>query len=285
VIHVVIPVFNGWHQTRKCLDALNSDKSVPVTIHVVDHGSTDETKKELPRDYPLVNHILASDDLWWTGATNVGIRTALERGADTVMLLNNDCYLEPGAIARLDYHRQINPDAIIAPVQIDSSTGALLCATASTCYTLGFPTVVLPNFPHGMLPSSGLLPTRLIVGGRGVVIPSQVIRKVGLLDDAALPHYGSDNDFYLRCRRAGILLFIAADARIRVDRSRTSSAASPGTLDFSGFIASLSDRRSHRNLRDARVLFRRHYPVRPLYWIGLFLFELRYLLLFLLRRQ
>ena len=32
---------------------------------------------------------------------NVGIRRALERGADAVLLLNNDVEVEPGAIAAL----------------------------------------------------------------------------------------------------------------------------------------------------------------------------------------
>src|SRR5665811_363959 len=89
-VYVVIPVFNGWEQTELCLRSIE-DSSYAVTAVVVDHGSTDATRTELPRMFPNVVHLLDSDELWWTGATNRGIRCALSSGASHVALLNSDC--------------------------------------------------------------------------------------------------------------------------------------------------------------------------------------------------
>ncbi len=41
-IHIVIPVFNGWKQTKLCLDALRASIYRDMEIIDVDHGSTDE---------------------------------------------------------------------------------------------------------------------------------------------------------------------------------------------------------------------------------------------------
>lgn len=283
-IHIVIPVFNGWKQTRICLDSLRASIYRSLEIIVVDHGSTDETKEALPQLYPEVIHLLGEPTLWWTGATNLGIQEALKRGAKNIMLLNNDCYVTPETIQRLVDHAQGIDEAVVAPVQKDFATRQLLCVTASTCYLLGFPTFSLPGKDRHHVGEPRLLPTKLIIGGRGVLIPASVFARTGLLDDVNLPHAGSDNDFYLRCRKSGIPLFIAADATVYVDDTRTTLAARAEDFNLRQFLRTLVDRRSHRNIRDLTALFSLHYPIKGLYPVGVALNLARYLLLYACKR-
>ena len=84
-IHIIIPVFNGWKQTTICLDALRASTHHNLEIIVVDHGSTDETKEALPVQYPEVVQVLGEPTLWWAGAMNLGMRTAIRRNAETIM--------------------------------------------------------------------------------------------------------------------------------------------------------------------------------------------------------
>lgn len=283
-IPVVIPVFNGWGQTRTCLDHLRASTYPHFQVIVVDHGSTDKTKTELPRDYPEVIHLRGDPSLWWTGATNLGIRWALDRGARAVMLLNNDSYVEPETIGTIAQHARTRPDAIIAPVQKDNATGVILSVTADTFYLLGFTTFrprrTVPRRCSGQV----LCPTRLIIGGRGVLIPALVFARIGLLDDKNLPHYGSDNDLYLRARSHGFSLFIATDTAVQVDRRRTTLADRLGPMTWRNFLRTLCDRRSHRNIRDLVMLFRRHYPIPGLYLLGVALNLMRYFGLYLAAR-
>jgi len=279
-LHIVIPVFNGWQQTEICLTALRASTYPDYEIIIVDHGSTDATKKALTTQYPEVVHVLGEPTLWWTGASNLGIRTALDRGATSIMLLNNDCYVTPETIDRLVAHVQRAGEAVIAPIQRDFLSKHLLCVTASTCFLLGFPTVIPPWGVRSHRSTEELLPTKLILGGRGVVIPASVFQQVGLLDAVHLPHYGSDHDFYLRCRKAGISLFIATDSIVEVDHRTTTHASTPGRMGFSQFLKTLTDRRSHRNLRDLTALFKLHYPIKGLYHLGVTLNLLRYFVLF-----
>lgn len=283
-IHIVIPVFNGWKQTKICLDALRASLYRELEIIVVDHGSTDETKEALPSQYPEVVHIFGEPTLWWTGATNLGIRTAMDRGATNIMLLNNDCYVEPETILCLVAHARENDEAIIAPVQRDYFTKRVLCVTAATCYLLGFPTLVLPRKAINSLGEKRLLPTRLIIGGRGVLIPAAVFERLGMFDEVHLPHFGSDNDFYLRCRKQGIPLFVATDATVCIDNTRTTLAANVDQMGLKQFLQTLVDRRSHRNIRDLTALFRLHYPIKGLHHLGVALNLLRYGLLYACKR-
>ncbi|MDR3416676.1 MAG: glycosyltransferase family 2 protein [Nevskia sp.] len=280
---VVIPVFNGWEQTRRCLLALRASAGL-LHVIVVDHGSSDATRTELPLQFPEVRIVCGDSSLWWTGATNLGIRAALAAGAELVMLLNNDCYLERDAVEHLLRHHRHRPDAIIAPRQCDERGGDAAVERMASCLLLGFSNLRLPRALAPRPDADGLIPVRLIGGGRGVLIPAAVLQRVGLFDQERLPHYAADNDFYFRCRKLGVPLLIAGDAWVTVDSARTSLAAAGAPHSLAELRRLLSEPRSHRNLDAQSALFRKHYPIPGLYRVGVFLFVLRYLLLSLGRR-
>lgn len=280
-LHVVIPVFNGWLQTRRCLDALRNSRYPALRILVVDHGSTDNTAAALACDYPEVQRIVGDASLWWSGATNLGIRAAIADGANTVMLLNNDCYLQPGSVQSMLAHLQKNRRAIIAPMQLDALSEKIVSVGSWALIYLGFPNLPLRN-PNSA--QTGLRRIFLIAGGRGALIPVEVFREVGLLDEIELPHYYADHDFYLRCRKHGIALYVDTEAVVKVDSTKTSVATRLETMDFRSFLASLRDRRSHRNLRDLSAFFKKHYPVPGLHYLAVILNFARYFATYAMRR-
>jgi GT2 family glycosyltransferase len=200
------------------------------------------------------------------------------------MLLNNDCYVEAGTIASLKSHMARAGEAVIAPVQRSLQSSKVLTRRMTSCFLLGFPTLVLPG-RHLYRPEEHLLfRTKLISGGRGVLIPASVFVKTGLLNESDLPHYGSDHDFFLRCRKLGIPLYIASDAIVDIDDSTTTLAARYGEMPFSRFLATLKERRSHRNLPELTALFRLHYPIPGLYPLGVAFNLWRYTLVYVIAR-
>jgi len=283
-LHLVITDFNGHDQTQRCLQALRTSHYQDFSILIVDHGTDGRTREMLAREHPEVIRVEGSPDLWWTGATNLGIRAALERGASHVMLLNNDCYVLPETIGTLLRLAQEHPDAIIAPIQRDWRSGKITSISPRSRFLLGFPTVPGPRRLTPAMAAQPLLPVKLIGGGRGVILSAGVLADLGLFDEEALPHYWADHDFYLRARCQGVPLRVATGAFVDIDNTRTTSADRPETLNWSAFLHTLCDTRSHRNVRDVAALFRKHYPIRSLYPLGVALYLSRYLVAYLFKR-
>jgi len=272
---IIIPAFSGLDQLRRCLQSLDESHYRDFDILLVDHGVSDEISQLARDEFPRVTCLRGSDKLWWSGASNLGIRHALEAGNQWLMLLNHDCYIEPDTIGVLLKHAEDNENAIIAPVQHMLRQGRDIIGMTS-CFLLGFPTIIPPAAWYRFRHPAGLVPTALIGGGRGVLINSTTFKQTGLLDDEHLPHYYADHDFYFRCREKGLQLFICRDAQVNIDDNMTSSADPNDGLSLSGFAAALKDRGSHRNVRDLRVLFSRYYPIPGLAGVGVALNTVRY---------
>ncbi len=281
---IVITDFNGYTQTRCCLEALAVSQYLTFTVLVVDHGTNDTTQIGLAKDFPDVIRLEGSSELWWTGATNLGIRAAIERGADYVMLLNNDCYVAPDTVGHLVQLTEAYPEAIIAPVQRDWQSGQITSISPSTCFLLRFSTIGGPKRLSADMLVRDVLPVKLILGGRGALIPSAVFNKIGLFDEKRLPHYGADHDFYLRAQKKNITLYIALQTFVLINDKRTTLADNPSRLNIIQFVQSLICVRSHRNIFDVNTLFKLHYPAPSLYFLGVTFYILRYMLVYCLRR-
>jgi len=275
-IFVVVTDFNGYEQTKQCLDALFAGSFQNFQTIVVDHGTTSQTASGLERDFPACLRISASSDLWWAGAVNVGVRYALSQDASAVILLNNDCYLEYSTIEVIVSEWLGCPNSIIAPVQKDLCSGKITSITPDSCLLLGFPTRPGPLRLTADMKSRPLLPATLICGGRGVIIPSTTLKALGLFDELNLPHYGADHDFYFRALSEGVNLCVSTRAFVVIDDTRTSSSKNPGELSPREFMESLTSMRSHRSVKQVAGLFRKHYPIRNLYMLGVFLYIVRY---------
>jgi GT2 family glycosyltransferase len=279
---IIIPAFSGHEQIRRCLESLYNSTYSDFDVIVVDHGITDEITRLVNAGFPEVTCIRGSADLWWSGATNLGIRCAMDNGSKLLMLLNHDCYVREDTIDRLLEHMETAPGAIIAPVQHNLGTGKDTIG-ATSFFLLGFSTIIPPAGWYRLLHSKPLVPTRLIVGGRGAVVRASTFRKVGYFDETHLPHYGADHDFYFRCRKSGISLFVCKDAFVDLDNTQTTTANADKRISPAEFAATLKNRSSHRNIRDLYALFSRHYPIPGLAVLGVALNLLRYSLLSLVR--
>ena len=89
-LSIVIPVYDNWWLTARCLRELEPlrDASVSFETIVVDNASRDETPQSV-REFPWVRYLRHDRNLNFAGACNAGARLA---EAPIVLLLNNDAY-------------------------------------------------------------------------------------------------------------------------------------------------------------------------------------------------
>jgi hypothetical protein len=110
-------VIVSWNTQRLLLDCLESireapDKASRETI-VVDNASSDGTPEAVARAFPEVRLIQTGSNLGFAGANNVGMRTARGR---TIMLVNSDVVVLPGAMDALVAFLAATPDAgVVGP--------------------------------------------------------------------------------------------------------------------------------------------------------------------------
>jgi len=200
---IVIPVHNRSGFTRNCLEHLRNQTVRTFQTIVVDDGSVDGTAEMIQGDFPEVVLLHGNGSLWWTGATNLGVKVALGAGAAYILTLNDDTLPGPEFIENMMAAAARNPGALIGAFAVDAGTGRPVFGgdrmdwlTASAKDLLTDPTN----------PRMGLVEVTHYPG-RGLLIPQEVFRRIGLFDSKYFPHYGADYDFTLRARRHAFPIF------------------------------------------------------------------------------
>lgn len=119
--------WNGWQDTIECLDALRECTYPRLKVIVVDNGSTDNSISAIRAAHPEILLLESKKNLGFAGGNNIGIRYALECGAEHIWLLNNDTKPAPDALS-----------ALVAKISTDHGIGAV----ASICYYADAPSKV-----------------------------------------------------------------------------------------------------------------------------------------------
>lgn len=99
--HVAISLLNykGKENTLSCLDSLRNAKkdTFELSIIVIDNASNDglsSATANLKKPIPNLRFIQNEKNLGFSGGHNVAIKYALQSGADYVLILNNDTYVD-----------------------------------------------------------------------------------------------------------------------------------------------------------------------------------------------
>lgn len=107
-IAVIILNWNGKVDTLECLNSLHTVSYKNYQVVIVDNGSIDASASTFKANYPALTVIETGQNLGYAEGNNVGIRYALESGADYILLLNNDTTVAPDFLDQLGLAAQQN---------------------------------------------------------------------------------------------------------------------------------------------------------------------------------
>ena len=93
-VFIIILNWNGFWDTSECIGSILNISYENYTIIVVDNGSDKDESKELARKFPELIILRSETNLGFSGGNNLGIKYALGKGADYILLLNNDTIVE-----------------------------------------------------------------------------------------------------------------------------------------------------------------------------------------------
>lgn len=94
-VFIILVNYNGVTDTLECIKSLESIYYNNYEIVVVDNDSTDNSLDILKEKIGYKHHVISSNkNGGFAFGNNIGIRYALEKGADYVLLINNDTTVE-----------------------------------------------------------------------------------------------------------------------------------------------------------------------------------------------
>jgi GT2 family glycosyltransferase len=210
----VVPVnFNGLEDTRQCLRSL-ARLAPAANVVVVDNASADDPTAVLAAEFPWAHVVRNRVNGGWSGGNNAGIRYALARGAEYVVLLNNDTVVRPDLVGRLLAAAAAHPEyGVIGPVirYMDEPDAVMTDGTVFNPPGYpGFfrrePVPERPADPPAVVPVD-------IVNGCCMMVRAAVFRRVGLIDDRFFLIH-EESDFCLRAAGAGWACGVLAEALV-----------------------------------------------------------------------
>jgi len=193
---VIVVTHNGMHWLDRCLGSVSQD----ADLFVWDNDSTDGSADFVAASYPQAHLVRSAKNLGFAAPNNAGMQYALDHGYDYVYLLNQDAWLESGALQTLLAASEANPDfAVLSPLQMtdgykdldDNFKEILRCAQNDS--------VKRVMAAHWLVPVSA-------------------IKKIGLFEQELFPMWGQDDDWCNRARYKGYKIGVVTDARAVHDR-------------------------------------------------------------------
>jgi GT2 family glycosyltransferase len=97
-VSIIILNWNRRDDTLECLRSVQRIDYPDFETIVVDNGSSDGSVAAMRTAFPQVRVLETKENLGYAGGNNVGIRDALERGTDYILLLNNDTIVDPALL-------------------------------------------------------------------------------------------------------------------------------------------------------------------------------------------
>ena len=234
-VWIVVLNWNGLVDTLACLESLGKLRYEPRRVVVVDNGSTDGSVSALRQAVSSCGFDLveAGKNLGYAGGNNLGIRYALDRQADFVLVLNNDTTVDPTLLQELLSAAARNPSAgCFAPWIFYLHDRERVWFTRSEWS---------PAKNAFTAPGKGQLVSELriestdtdYVCGAALFFRASVARKIGLFDERFFLVY-EDTDWCCRARRAGFGCLSVPNARVwHKVASSFGSEASPLRTYFS----------------------------------------------------
>jgi len=93
-IEIIVLNWNNYKDTKECLSSLQILNYPCFEVVLVDNGSPDRSGEKLAKEFPEFIFLQTGKNLGYAGGNNVGIRYAIEKGADIILVLNNDVVVE-----------------------------------------------------------------------------------------------------------------------------------------------------------------------------------------------
>ncbi len=235
-IAIIVLNYNGLGDTLECIDSLKRLKknTHQVEIIVVDNNSKDDSQRVLSKERGITL-IKNKENLGYAGGNNVGIKKALDNGADFILILNNDTIVDKSFLINLVKSAKaydiVSPKIYFAPgfefhksSYKESERGRVIWYAGAQIdwrniigVHQGVDEVDKGQFSKGMEID--------FATGACFIAKRQVFKKIGFFDERYFL-YLEDMDFCVRAKRANLRIYFEPKAIIWHKNAGSSASGS-----------------------------------------------------------
>ena len=243
-VFVSIINFNGKKDTLKCLQSVNelNKKGFDLSVVVLDNGSKEPF--ETDRKYNFDLKIIRSDrNLGFSGGQNLGIKYALGKEADFVLILNNDVTLDKDLIKNLLSSFDNGNYGLVSPkiyfekgkefhkgLYKENDLGKVIWYAGGVMdwqNVIGFHRGV-DQVDKGQFDKAGETD---FVSGCCMLVKKEVFEKVGLFVDKYFLYY-EDNDLSQRAKKEGFSSFYEPKGFLWHDNAGSAGGSGSSLQDY-----------------------------------------------------
>jgi hypothetical protein len=212
-IAIIVLNWNGKQDTLACLESLTKLIYLNFEVIVVDNGSTDGSAAAIRKDFPKFLLIENDENYGFAEGNNIGIRKAMQHGAELFFLLNNDTIVAADILDRFVAMFDSCQEAGILGAKIYlfeqkqtiDHLGGMWNSKTATFEFIG---------KHQTDNGQWQNPQELdYVCGAGLILTRKVIDAIGYLDPRFFLIW-EESDYCFRSRRAGFKVVTCPEAKI-----------------------------------------------------------------------
>jgi GT2 family glycosyltransferase len=227
-VSVVVLNWNGGEIVCDTIASVLEADHPATSIIVVDNASADRSDVAIQRQFPQVTMIRNPSNLGFAAGNNIGIRHALEHGADCVLLLNNDALLDRLAIRALVSALLADPNRglVVPKIYVYPTEGDGTLWAAGAKWRRFPPRVKMRGYGE---PDVGQYDQAEVVEfatACALLVRRETFQVAGLLDESYFM-YQEDYAFCDRVRASGLTLWYEPEAVVYHRVSASTGEGSP----------------------------------------------------------
>lgn len=210
-VSIIIPVYNGRKYLPELLESLKKQDypQKDCEIIAIDDASSDDSSAYIKQNFPEIKIIQNKKNEGFPSTNNIGIKIALEKNSEYIVLLNQDTVVKPDWLGELVKAAESDKKiAAVQPLILFWDNKEKINSSGNEIHFLGFG--ISQNFNLDVKDKPKEMKEIFYASGAAVLFKAEVLREVGFLDKKLF--YMEDLDLGWRIRLYGYKIVNAPES-------------------------------------------------------------------------